>query len=125
MFSDWLTKELDKRKMSQAELARLANVSRAAISNLLNDTRQPGPEILLGIAKALKLPPEFVFRRAGLLPEEKNKLDEIFQEMAAILETLGDNDRDEILKFARFRLQLQDEKPPYRATKDSPTTPRP
>lgn len=70
-FQDWLISELQNRGWSQAELARRANVSRAAISNVLSSNRNPGPELCEAIALAMHIQPEEVFRQAGLLPPSK------------------------------------------------------
>lgn len=68
-FADWLSQELKARNMTQAELARLSGVYRQVISTYINRKRStPEPEILTAIARAFKLPPEDVFRAAGILP---------------------------------------------------------
>ncbi|MHC4413633.1 MAG: helix-turn-helix transcriptional regulator [Planctomycetota bacterium] len=66
-FSGWLQGELDKREWSQADLARKAGFSRAAISLVISQDRKPGPDFCRAIAKALELPEEHVFRKASLL----------------------------------------------------------
>ena len=67
-FPDWLANELTKRDISPSELARLSNKSPAVITRILNGERRPAPETIEAIAHALRLPPETVFRAAGLLP---------------------------------------------------------
>lgn len=67
-FPRWLNKQIEDRGLSQAQLARLAGVTRSAINGILTESRGAGPDVLLAIARALKLPPETVFRAAGLLP---------------------------------------------------------
>ena len=67
-FSGWLTTELEERNMSQSELARQAGVTRAAINGVLTGSRNPGNDLCIGIADAFGLPPETVYRKAGLLP---------------------------------------------------------
>ncbi len=68
-FSEWLQQELDKRHWSQADLARYAGLSRAVINKLLNGRTYPQPSTLDAIARALVLPAETTYRRAGLLPK--------------------------------------------------------
>ncbi|WP_322792910.1 helix-turn-helix transcriptional regulator [Bellilinea sp.] len=68
-FSDWLLNEINKRGWSQAELARRAGIPRQIISNYINRQREkPDSDVLVSISRALNLPPETVFRAAGLLP---------------------------------------------------------
>ncbi len=68
LFSAWLLDQLHQRGWSQAELARRANITKGAISHVLNETRRPGEALCKAIADALGYPPETVFRAAGLLP---------------------------------------------------------
>lgn len=68
-FGDWILERLKEKKWRQADLARAANLDTAVISNLINSKRGPGEDTCKAIARALDLPPETVFRAAGLLPE--------------------------------------------------------
>jgi len=68
MFKDWLIDEMNNRKWSQADLAKKSGVARATISNLLNEVRNPGTDLIIAIANALDYPAEYVMRRAGILP---------------------------------------------------------
>lgn len=72
-FGDWLIEQLRIRNISQAELARVSGVSKGTVSNLINGTKGAGQDSLTAIARALRLPPEEVFRRAGILPPLPNK----------------------------------------------------
>lgn len=67
-FRDWLLRVLEERGISQSELARRAGLSRAAISDIVSGRRGIGKNAATSIARALKLPPEEVFRAAGILP---------------------------------------------------------
>ena len=69
-FADWLGKALTTHNLTAAELARRAGVDKGVISRLINHERTPSPETLSSIATALQLPPETIFRAAGLLPPE-------------------------------------------------------
>lgn len=68
-FTNWLEEELQKREWKPAYLAHKAGISRGALSNILSGLRRPGHEVLNAIAQALSIPPEIVFRQAGILPE--------------------------------------------------------
>lgn len=69
-FSDWLTGQLQSRDISPAQLSRLMHKKdQGIVSRLLRGERKPSTETIDGIARALKLPPEEVFRAAGILPQ--------------------------------------------------------
>lgn len=90
-FSDWLLNELKQRKMSQSDLARLAKIGTGTISNIMSGNRKVGQDTLQAIAHALKLPPDLVFEKAGLLPP-KIELSPIKRKLAHLAEGLPDSD---------------------------------
>jgi transcriptional regulator with XRE-family HTH domain len=92
-FGDWLLKELKKRELSQSDLSKISGLSRGTLSNLINGTRGIGPDSLLAIAKALKLPPAQVFEAAGILPT-KGDTDPWVEKMSHILEMLNPQNRE-------------------------------
>lgn len=55
----------EQQKLTQAELAQMAGVSQAHISDLENGTKTPGLRAALGIAKALGRTVEAVFGLPG------------------------------------------------------------
>jgi transcriptional regulator with XRE-family HTH domain len=71
-FPDWLLERLNEKDWSQSDLARAAHIGRSSISEVLSGRRQVGRELATSIANALKLPPEQVFRAAGILPPEND-----------------------------------------------------
>lgn len=72
-FNDWILSQLKDRGWSQADLARSSGLTRGGVSNYING-RIPDEKALRKIAKAFKLPPEAVFRAAGVLPPTANDL---------------------------------------------------
>jgi transcriptional regulator with XRE-family HTH domain len=111
-FQTWLLVELRSRGWSQAELARRAKISKAAISNILSNQRKPGPELCEAIAKAFNVSPEIVFREAKIFPplgEKDIRLDEIGE----IYKKLEEDGKQELLEQSRFRLRLQEERGSY------------
>jgi transcriptional regulator with XRE-family HTH domain len=107
-FAQWLRDEIRVRRMSQAELARRANLSPAAVSKTLNQKSFPGWEACLAYAKALGLPPETVLRAAGLLPEERDDHGRVEDEiMDYKYRELSVEDKGKVLQFIEF---LQDQK---------------
>lgn len=97
-FGDWLLKQLQDRDMSQSELARVAGVSKGTISNLINGTKGAGQESLLAVARALKLPPELVFEKAGIFPP-KNTRSTVKNTAIGIIESLSEEDAAFIANF--------------------------
>lgn len=117
LFSEWLVDELRKRGMTQADLARASGISRGGISNLINQVRNPDAETCLSISRALNLPPETVFRAAGLLPPV-DKDTEYQEQFFHYLSQLSPQERQEILELLRFKAERQkNAKPPSRTPK--------
>lgn len=101
-FTDWLSLELEKRSWSQSELARQAGVTRGAMSHIFSHTRQPGVGLLKGIARALHLPPEEVFRMAGILePASNPEASPGLVEWIQIFKDADPGTRDRMLASAR------------------------
>ncbi len=88
-FIDWLRNELETRGWSQAELARQSKLSPAQITRLLNGERGVGENGLNAIARALRLPPETVFRAAGKLPNRATdpRIDELSHKFSTLDES--------------------------------------
>ena len=97
-FGTWLQQEREKNNLSQSALANLAKLNRAVISKIENNASKPTPETLSAIAHALKLPPEFVFRKAGLLPA-KNPVDEDTERIAYKFSKLSPRDKKHFENF--------------------------
>lgn len=101
-FSEWLNEERNKRGWTQNELARRAGMTSSGVSQVITRRTFPGPEFCRGVARALGVPPERVFRKAGLLPpriiggdnsEERKKLLDYF-------DAVGKHERQAILAVA-------------------------
>lgn len=108
-FQDWLLDELKDRGWTQAELARRAKISKGAISNIIVNIRQPGPEICEAIATAFHIPAEDVFRQAGLLNTSRIS-DPDIDEISEIASKLSREERDDLLQYARLRMKLQEQR---------------
>lgn len=72
-FRDWLLDQLTRRAWRQADLARESGLASSVVSNIINGKRRVGKTTLLAISRALRLPPEAVFEKAGILPPKKIK----------------------------------------------------
>lgn len=96
-FSEWLRAEIEKRGMTQADLARAAGVSKPHVSLVLNGGRNPGMDFLEGVAKALRLPIDEVYRVAGILPPE-TKADALTELGTHLLKQLPVEDRERMVE---------------------------
>ena len=97
---DFLESELARRSWRQADLARAAGVPDATIHHVLNGSRRAGPEVCNALARALDLPPERVFRLAGLLPPLPPAVEEE-QEAVRILRRLPPDLREAAMRMLR------------------------
>jgi transcriptional regulator with XRE-family HTH domain len=104
--ADWLQKELDDREWSGNELATRANIDPSIINRALNRKRMPSNDSLAAIARAFGYPPEQVYRAAGLLPQLPPE-DATFEDWKFVLNQLPEEDRQELLEFARLKLKRQ------------------
>ncbi len=108
-FSKWLQNEIDKRGWSQADLAREAGLSRGAVGNVLRQERDPGKEFLIGISRALHIPPEEIFRIAGFLPETRDE-DPLAKEAAYLVGLLPEEQKQVVVDYIRFLLEIEEKK---------------
>ena len=100
-FPNWLLGEIKKAGWTQAELARRSGISKAYISRLINEQREPSAETLKLLASALNLPNEEVFRAAGLLSKLSDK-DRLIEELLYNLSHLNEEQREQLLQYSKF-----------------------
>lgn len=109
-FISWLEDEMAARNWRPADLARAADIYPSTLANVLNGLRNPGPDLLVALARGLNVPPEFVFRQAGLLPAEPGPEEDMsFQQIRAIMQDMTAEERREIVDYALFRLRRNKE----------------
>ena len=108
-FGDWLSEELKNRRLTQSELSIRAGVSQGAIAHIIAGRRNAGAEVCEGIARALRLPPEIVFRKAGLLPpaRDENPTDE---ELLHLFDKLDEGEQEDILNWIRLKVEQNERK---------------
>lgn len=117
-FAQWLQDELNNRGWKPIELAKTAGVDSGLISRILNRERKPGPETARGIARALKLPPEIVFRQAGLLPPEPVATP-LLEELSHRAALLSEEEQQFVIDYIDFILERRDRFNPQRPGKSS------
>jgi len=88
-FVTWLIDELEDRGWSQRELARRSGLSATTVSQILTGQRDISPDVCLDFARALRLPPEDMLRRAGHLPPARDE-DDIDAEARFLVQKLQD-----------------------------------
>lgn len=109
-FSVWLLKELEVRDMTQSQLARATGLSRQAISYYLGEkSKRPDDDALKQIARAFKIPPEQIYRAAGLLPTPANA-DEETEKIIYESQDLTEQEKEEVLAFIRLKKNLRKKK---------------
>ena len=100
---NWIEHEINTRGWSIRELARRSELAPTTISDVLGNRARAGLQFCNGIARAFKVPPERVFREAGLLPaviigqddeQKKKELDDYWKYL-----TTGE--RDTLTTMAR------------------------
>ena len=101
-FSEWLESQMRTKKISQSELARLAGVTRSAINGVLREARGPGIDLLQGLARALEIPPEEVYRAAGILPPKITK-NELIDRILHELNDLPPSEKQNVLEYIQLR----------------------
>jgi len=114
-FTEWLNTEVvEKRGWSFRQFADRAGSTIGTVSRVMNQHQEPSADFCHGVARALGLPPERVFRKAGLLPphiigerdaDRKNELLDYY-------ESLRDEDRDTAVALIRI---LYEQRGPYAA----------
>lgn len=105
-FVTWLNEELERRGWSQSELSRRVGVVSSTVSVILAYQKSPGVDFCLGLARALQITPEEVFRRAGLLPPLPAAPDlSLMQQLSDLIKRLPEDERGEVLDYARYRYQ--------------------
>lgn len=101
----WLSRELDQRTWSYRELARRADISNALVSRIMSSDMKASPDFCIKVAQALGETPEKLLRLAGILPSTPTSEDDTLQELIELARSLPPEDREELLKYARFRYQ--------------------
>lgn len=113
-FSNWLREELDRRGWTQAKLAGLMGMSPAQVTRIMSGERGIGEQSLTAIAKAFRIPPEEVYRAAGLLPARAGH-DELVDRAEHMLRSFKTEQYRQIALATLEALLVQEEKGGYNA----------
>lgn len=112
-FADWLLEQMRTRKLSQSEFARRASLTRQAISYYTTGkSKQPDEFALRKIAAALQIPPEEVYRAAGI-PLSQSVQNPIVNQITYLTSHLPESEQQDILEFVKLRHRLAEERGTY------------
>lgn len=106
-FSQWLTEEVYRRGWSFREFAQRARLSSSMVSKVVTGAVLPKWGFCLKVARALDLPPETVFRLAGLLPPESADRSKL-REMNHLFTRLSPEDQERFIVLIRAYLKSQE-----------------
>lgn len=109
-FGEWILCELEKRDLTQADLARLAGASRTAISNIVSGERPVGKKLAEKIADALRVPLARVYQEAGLLPPDKTKRDQLEEELLHNFNLLDEEAKSHVATIVRALVDVNKKK---------------
>jgi transcriptional regulator with XRE-family HTH domain len=101
--SDWVNKELKKKGWSMRELARRSKIDASTVSKVLSGEDKPGAKFYQGVARAFGYPLESIERldREGIEPFSPGP-DNTLDDLAALVATLPQEARQEVLLFAHY-----------------------
>jgi transcriptional regulator with XRE-family HTH domain len=101
-FGDFIRSQRKLAELSQRELAKLADLSDAYLSQLERGLHEPSVRVLHGLSDALNVPTERLLRFLGRNQESSDTTDEVTTESAILLdETLTDVQKQSLLDIYR------------------------
>lgn len=99
--TQFLEQELSDRGWSIRELARRSRLSVSTVSDVINGHSAPGTRFCNGIARALDVPPERIFRIAEILPSRIIGNENTEREMLDYFRAMDPKDQQQILTITR------------------------
>ena len=111
----WLQQTREGLGLTQSDLGRLSKLNRAVINKIENNATKAKPETLLAIAQALRIKPETIFRKAGILPPEPEN-DTKLKQLTYLLSLLNDEDLQDFEDLAKAKLDRQAKKQTKKVT---------
>jgi transcriptional regulator with XRE-family HTH domain len=115
-FGEWLYTEMLQRDWTQSKLAKYAGLNRAVVNKIINGASKPTPETINALAHALRIPPELVFEKAGLLPPNLD-LSPIKRKFINFAKNLPDSDLEMILALLESRTKYYEKNPQAKPAK--------
>ena len=112
-FVNWIKEEMTRRGFNSSQLAIASGLSKSTVSMVLRGERGAGIEFINGIARAFKLDPSEVARRAGLMnfyvtqSQLISNEDETFFELMMTIKQLKKQEQTWLLEYVKLRIKLQ------------------
>ena len=108
-FGEFIRSQRKLAEMSQRELAKLADLSDAYLSQLERGLHEPSVRVLHGLSDALNVPTERLLRFLGRNTDADEPVDEVTTESAILLdEALTDVQKQSLLDIYRSFLAAND-----------------
>jgi transcriptional regulator with XRE-family HTH domain len=107
-FSRWLEDMLAEREMSQTKLAQASGLSVSQVSRIIRLESTPSQDALLSIARALRVPSNQVFVKAGLISPNTEIRDEWVEKTVFMLSKMNPSRRKLALKLLHDLIDEQD-----------------
>lgn len=108
-FQNWLQTAMDNMGWGQTDLATRAGVDRQMVYGWLKQGKKPNEDSLQRIAKAFDVPPEVVYRAAGMKLSPTSIPTDI-QQAVHEMEDLNNQDREEVVAYIRMLKNLRKKK---------------
>lgn len=102
----FLLEEMRVKRVSPADITKRTGLSASQVSKVLNRESPAGIKAIECFAQALGLPVDILFQYAGMLPKPLNH-DEKRQELIHLYETMDNENREDVIDYARMKLEKQ------------------
>jgi len=108
-FWEWAEKELDIRRLSWYRIEKLSNLSNASIGKRARERLPPTKITCQALAKAFRVPVEYVFRKAGFLPPQTIN-DEEASEILALFNNLSKADQERLMIIMHSFIEAREQR---------------
>lgn len=98
----WLRRQLQRREMRQADLARRVGTSPGTVSSWVNGQRVPDPASCDRIADALGVDVDEVLMLAGHRPRIEEEESQEVRDLAALMRGMPAHVRRQVVEFAEW-----------------------
>lgn len=105
-FGEWLREQIKLSGKTQSEFADVIGIEQPHLSRIINGGRNASNQVLENIAVVLGLPPEKIFRQAGIL-RPKPEIDQKIEDINHLMRDLPPEELEEIELIIRMKLNRQ------------------
>ena len=115
-FGQWVRSEREKRKWSQADLARESGLYRSLINNIEGGVSESAPKTLKALGNAFNYDADYMFELVGLLPS-KTELSPIKRMLLKLAKELPDSDIEMVISLLEQRTAYYKKNPRAKPSK--------